>query len=157
MTDTEAQPDWTVIAWRDRFHEVWTPITTPAMGQWRLVQDRTEPPVTLDELRRDRGPLTAVKVDNVAALIADLAEAHRCDVLCREVEDERDQLAAETERMRPVVEAAKALREAQRRDVINQPVTVHDLLAQVEEFGAVREAFAAAVDTYEEQQGKADD
>lgn len=90
--------------------------------------------------------------ERAEAAEAALAEAHRCDALCRDVEDERDRLLADAERARPVVEAAKALRAAQRRDVIQRPITVHDLFGRVEEFRAIREAFAAAVDAYEEQE-----
>ena len=65
----------------------------------------------------------------------------------------REQLAAadaERDRMRPVVEAARALREQQRRDVLEYGATLAD---RTEAFRLVREAFAAAVDSYETQEG----
>jgi len=57
------------------------------------------------------------------------------------------------ERMRPVLEAAKALRALQRRDRFDRRSTVEDVHALAEEYKPVREAFEAAVDTYESQEG----
>ncbi len=63
-----------------------------------------------------------------------------------EARADRDRLAAQVAHYQRVVAAAQALRASQRRDALPPGTTVHDLLAAVEAFRPVREAFETAVD-----------
>lgn len=99
--------------------------------------------------------IAAARTD-IPALLADLGAARQERDEARAtlsiVEANFREADAERELMRPVLEAARALRAQQRRDVIRYGATLDDLAARGEEFRQVREAFATAVDTYETQE-----
>jgi hypothetical protein len=98
-------PAWNVTACRDRDGNTWE----HGPGDvWRIYSDRTEPPLTLDELGAQRGPLAPHVVDNVPALLADHArltlDLQARDIAVREADGLRAQVEAERDEWKAKVE-----------------------------------------------------